>query len=1553
MIELGEALPLQVLDRPFSLDRREVDVEAGLTIAQLLEVAGIPRAMPVRVYLNGDLIYPEFYHRIRPKRGAHVLVRVVPRGGGQGGGKSMNIGQIIVGVLLEIIATVLLFTPLSPASLPLIMAGAAMISGALLNMLLPGPKQAKPLKGLAGVTSANNPESPTLSIAGQANTARPYAVVPRIYGRHKTYPPYAAMPYTEMVGADQYLRLLFCVGLGPTEIDDLRIGETALANFQGVETEVRAGWPDEPPITLYTTDVNETPLSIVLLAGQPQIRTSTAHAIELSIDLAFPEGLVEFGGETGTTKLATTVSVDVDYRAVGATSWIAAPGSPLVTTDARQSLARNGLRWAVADDQYDVRLTRTTPDSGDPLVKNTSVWTSLRSYGAGAPVNLPGLALVAMRIKATDQLNGVVDQFNCIAHSLHLDFTTHPAVVLEDNPLGYWRLGEVAGAPTAFDASGNDHPGAYRGSPQLGGPGLLTDDPDTAMLADGIDDGVDTFNEMATLDMGAGSFTIECVFQAATLNGTRGLLRKSNGLDFAAGAAGWALQLHGTMLEFCRGAGTGTPTVLSASLVSGTIYHAMVVYDIATGLARLWLNGLPVNTANVGTTPYADTFNLELCHDRSAAARGAPRRPRALVSVSYFAPRYFHAGYFATGYFIFAVIEGVVGAVAPYFYAIAPTIEPEGGAGSAPPPFMFAVADPDAVGGRFAGTLDEVAVYAGALSDARVALHAETITGTGGWVVRRTSNPASHYREVLQGGVLESKSNARPVPDSRLDLPALEAWHRENSSGGRSHNRVVDFPTTVYQLLREIAMTGRATPTMNDLKFATVRDLAQSVPRQVFTPRNSRNFRGSRQIPDEVHALKVGFVDPQSNWQQVERIAYQDGYGAVAGPGVVAATRFESMDLPGCTDPDWAWRWGRYQLAAATLRPETYSFETDLENLACRRGDLIQVAHDVTEWGIAWGRVKSVATTPSGLGTSVTLDEAIPMSTGQVYAMRFRFSDLGSVVVPVQTPPGPGLTHTLTFPTPMVPPLPEPGDLAVLGIIGRETIPAIVAMIRPGPDLTAMLTVVDAAPAVLTADQLTIPPWDPQMTLPIATEQAPPTPIIEAVVSDESVLVRDLDGSLRAAIIVTLRYLSTSNVRADYLEARIRRTGATSPYDILPQLAAGATRVLFTEVEEGIAYDLRLRTVNRSGQASPWAEVLNYTVIGKTTPPPAPQNLRTTTPDLTRLEWDYPAPPPDLDGFLVRGLPGSLVSWPGALPLHVGVVSASPFILPPMFGQWTLLVAAVDTSGNESEASSVVVTFVDVRIHNQVTAFDYKAAGWPGTITNGVILGGNLAAAGVPTIFWGADTAKFWVTDPLALFWAGTYQQMVYEFDYTVSGDSVGARILLQTTMVAESWTLEYAAESAASSLPIPYFGPGYFHARYFAPGYFTSSAMVTTTVWLPFPGSLENVEAGTYHFRIITGAAASQAVLSRLNLVIDADTITEDQNNVAIAITTGTRLTLQNTYRAILNVQATALTTNVAPIVVDKQNVAGANNGPLIRCYALATGASAAGTVDVHLTGY
>jgi hypothetical protein len=100
------------------------------------------------------------------------------------------------------------------------------------------------------------------------------------------------------------------------------------------------------------------------------------------------------------------------------------------------------------------------------------------------------------------------------------------------------------------------------------------------------------------------------------------------------------------------------------------------------------------------------------------------------------------------------------------------------------------------------------------------------------------------------------------------------------------------------------------------------------------------------------------------------------------------------------------------------------------------------------------------------------------------------------------------------------------------------------------------------------------------------------------------------------------------------------------------------------------------------------------------------------------------------------------------------------------------------------------------------------------------------------------------------------------------------------------------------------------------------------------------------------------QGVVSRLILWLDAEDITEDHPNFATAPTTGSRLTLTNTFRSIKQVEATVVAfgaeTSMTCVVVDQQNTAGANNGPLIQCFNRASPPTvSAGHVNAVIKGF
>jgi hypothetical protein len=214
---------------------------------------------------------------------------------------------------------------------------------------------------------------------------------------------------------------------------------------------------------------------------------------------------------------------------------------------------------------------------------------------------------------------------------------------------------------------------------------------------------------------------------------------------------------------------------------------------------------------------------------------------------------------------------------------------------------------------------------------------------------------------------------------------------------------------------------------------------------------------------DPPHAMRVLFFDPLSNWEQREVVVYSPGYD------VNTATRFEQLPLLGVTRADQAWRDGMYYLAQAELRRETVTLNVDVENLACQRGDLVLVAHDTLTVG---GQPAYVAEVRSP--TEVRVGGEFGTPAGGPFALRVRKAGSVSALIDIVSVVGDIITTAAPHGA-------EAGDLLVWGerqrVVGEYLVKEIAAL----DDLAATVTLIEYAPAVLTADSGVIPPYVPQV----------------------------------------------------------------------------------------------------------------------------------------------------------------------------------------------------------------------------------------------------------------------------------------------------------------------------------------------------------------------------------------------------------------------------------------------------------------------------------------
>ena len=804
-------------------------------------------------------------------------------------------------------------------------------------------------------------------------------------------------------------------------------------------------------------------------------------------------------------------------------------------------------------------------------------------------------------------------------------------------------------------------------------------------------------------------------------------------------------------------------------------------------------------------------------------------------------------------------------------------------------------------------------------------------SGSGSWVEQATSNPAAGFRSLLQGNGMSD-----PLADSRLDLIGLQDWSEYCDSEGFSCNLVFERRKSVRQHLNDIASTGRASVSVVDGNWGVVIDKPRSTIAQHVTPRNSWGYTGSKEFNEVPHAFKVRFTNQEKGYRQDTRIVYRDGYDSSN------ATEFEEMQLPGVTDPDLAWRHGRYHLAVALLRPENHSFKMDPEHLVANRGDLIKFAHTVPLFGIKSARVKSISDTDSdGDIEQATVDDIFPMDSDKTYFVRFRLADGTSLLKEIETDPGEQNTVTFVTPEPEAD-APEDGDLCMFGETDLESVDMIIKSVEPTNDLNAKITCVDAAPAVHDADTGTIPAFDSQITEPAFID--PPQPSIQNVRSDETVLVERSDGLLDPRILVDFTIPAGFRDFVIGFERQYRDSSEEN-WTSLPDLGSNATSFFISDVESNYSYDIRIRSVSSAGEVSSWAEVTSHVVVGKSTPPPDVKTLYTEG-EGSSLIWAYPNAPKDLDYFEVRQVQGAVRNW-GLMSVFGAGFQGPPVDVSTLGTDkiWTFAVKAVDTAGNYSTNAAFVVKGLGDRVRNIILEYDVHPE-WPGTIINGSVVNGDLVPDDSGVVWIADEDQVVWRAEETYLWWAAQYKKMVYttEFYPTVRKGKDPGRLIIDLDITSP----DHHEVEIRPQLPETVWYGGDDRTVWIGgdDSYLWWDA--TPGEWLTWQGALDILNQD-YDIRLTTYQTTNAIRAEALTLKLDVPDVTEFLNDVSIG-SDGARLPVTKDFENIKNVRlilqddaGDAITLKIA----DKDTT-----GPLVYAYDT-TNTKTSAVIDAKVDGY
>jgi len=273
-------------------------------------------------------------------------------------------------------------------------------------------------------------------------------------------------------------------------------------------------------------------------------------------------------------------------------------------------------------------------------------------------------------------------------------------------------------------------------------------------------------------------------------------------------------------------------------------------------------------------------------------------------------------------------------------------------------------------GGQFNGQIDRF----NALVSSKVSVFNDPV-----WNTEVSSNPAYQVLALARGLTINSKLAAGAgLVDAKIDIESLKAFGDWCDTNSLESNIVFDQPINCMEMLNTIARCGRGSLTWSNGILGVVWD-APSLPiTAIFGMSNIRRntFKVNYNTGPTPDNVVVKFTNPDTGYKE-DQVKVAVGTGSGDGRELVAR-------LKGCTSKDQAGREANLLAASLQYRRRQIVFETDMEGAVVQRGDVVQVAHDLTVWDSS-GRLVS------GSSIDFSLDRAVEFLSGYQHYIGIRY----------------------------------------------------------------------------------------------------------------------------------------------------------------------------------------------------------------------------------------------------------------------------------------------------------------------------------------------------------------------------------------------------------------------------------------------------------------------------------------------------------------------------------------------------------------------------------
>lgn len=739
------------------------------------------------------------------------------------------------------------------------------------------------------------------------------------------------------------------------------------------------------------------------------------------------------------------------------------------------------------------------------------------------------------------------------------------------------------------------------------------------------------------------------------------------------------------------------------------------------------------------------------------------------------------------------------------------------------------------------------------------------------------------------------------LPDEEINITSLQQFMVHCAAKGFEFDYFNQRGVAIGELMDIIAYAGMGEVAYPDGKLGVVFFTEDDPLTGVINMASikARSFSVSYETMPTADEVEVQYLDRTTNvWASLRMLA----------PGVVNPRNTVTMPLDGVGTEAHAAALLRFVVAQNTFQLKTVTASMDLEYMTYKRGQVVSLSHDLTQWGYG-GRLQACELLAGGT-VRLTLDDSAPGTIPAGYAGRYIGLRLAGEeqmrVFPVREFAGQGRVLDLDAPWPGGVPLPgaTPDNPAhdTLWIYDFKATPGQllrIISIEPSGDDAATLTMVPELPEF----------WDMvasgAYTAPPNNSLLPPAPSILGVLPAEQ-LARQ--GNTFYADL-SLSFEVAGNF------SRAELWGAVGAGEVAPPLrflAGGRSTTLAWRGGLDERWHLELRTFGDTRASAPFR--LIYELQGLREPPPPFDVFNVLAqPDGTRqynFAYTTTQRPVDWEGAEIRYLPGTVASpvWDGMLPLQDNQTfyTASPVELnAPFEGPWTFACRSRDTTGNVSTPLVRNITLARRRSGSTYQEVPHDPA-WPGTLSSLVRVGSVLEAASATTwntlpTTWDAWTQ--WAVSPAA---SGSYITPGLDLETVVAGQ-VDA-----TVQALGNVTVELSTSADGTTW-----------------GAWQPAANVFTARWV--------------RLRVTVAATgpAPLATLQRLEWRVSAEIQREYLNDVVISGLTGlyriatgdVRAPIGGTYTVIRNATATVQDTRLGAWTVTRMDKS-TTTGPRFRFY-------------------